>query len=137
MSQDKNKVLVIEDNKEHMIALSIKLKAHNYDVVWAGDGVTAMTVATREKPDAILLDLGLPGGDGFVVLERLRSLGSTIGIPVIVVSAREPMANRPMAIQAGASAFLQKPVKTDELLSALQRALMGGTTCFPSSMDTA
>jgi ActR/RegA family two-component response regulator len=64
MSQDKNKVLVIEDNKEHMIALSIKLKAHNYDVVWAGDGVTAMTVATREKPDAILLDLGLPGGDG-------------------------------------------------------------------------
>jgi DNA-binding NarL/FixJ family response regulator len=42
-----------------------------------------------------------------------------------------------MAIQAGASAFLQKPVKTDELLSALQRALMGGTTCFPSSMDTA
>jgi DNA-binding response OmpR family regulator len=137
MSQDKNKVLVIEDNKEHMIALSIKLKAHNYDVVWAGDGVTAMTVATREKPDAILLDLGLPGGDGFVLLQRLRSLGSTIGIPVIVVSAREPMANRPMAIQAGASAFLQKPVKTDELLSALQRALMGGTTCFPSSMDTA
>ncbi len=88
-----------------------------------------MTVATREKPDAILLDLGLPGGDGFVVLERLRSLGSTIGIPVIVVSAREPMSNRPLAIQAGASAFLQKPVKTDELLSALQRALMGGTTC--------
>jgi CheY-like chemotaxis protein len=129
MSQDKNKVLVIEDNKEHMMAISIKLKAHNYDVVWAGDGVTAMTVATREKPDAILLDLGLPGGDGFVVLERLRSLGSTIGIPVIVVSAREPMPNRPMAIQAGASAFLQKPVKTDELLSALQRALMGGTTC--------
>jgi DNA-binding response OmpR family regulator len=129
MSQDKNKVLVIEDNKEHMMAISIKLKAHNYDVVWAGDGVTAMTVATREKPDAILLDLGLPGGDGFVVLERLRSLGSTIGIPVIVVSAREPMSNRPLAIQAGASAFLQKPVKTDELLSALQRALMGGTTC--------
>jgi DNA-binding response OmpR family regulator len=137
MSKDKNKVLVIEDNKEHMMAISIKLKAHNYDVVWAGDGVTAMTVATREKPDAILLDLGLPGGDGFVLLQRLRSLGSTIGIPVIVVSAREPMANRPMAIQAGASAFLQKPVKTDELLSALQRALMGGTTCFPSSMDTA
>jgi DNA-binding response OmpR family regulator len=126
VSQDKNKVLVIEDNKEHMIALSIKLKAHNYDVVWAGDGVTAMTVATREKPDAILLDLGLPGGDGFVVLERLRSLGSTVGIPVIVVSARDPMSNRPMAIQAGASAFLHKPVKTDELLSALQRALMGG-----------
>jgi DNA-binding response OmpR family regulator len=124
MSQDKNKVLVIEDNKEHMIALSIKLKAHNYEVVWAGDGVTAMTVATREKPDAILLDLGLPGGDGFVVLKRLRSLGSTIGIPVIVVSAREPVANRAMAIEAGASAFLQKPVKTDELLVALKNALM-------------
>ena len=131
MNQNKNKVLVIEDNKEHMIALSIKLKANNYDVVWAGDGVTAMTVAVREKPDAILLDLGLPGGDGFVVLKRLRSLGPTIGIPVIVVTARDPMANRAMAIEAGASAFLQKPVKTDELLHALRK----GLTLEPSSRE--
>jgi two-component system KDP operon response regulator KdpE len=123
MSQEKNKILVIEDNKEHLIALAIKLKAHKYDVVCAGDGVTAMTAATREKPDAILLDLGLPGGNGFVVLERLRSLTSTIGIPVIVVSARDPMVNRAMALEAGASAFLQKPVKTDELLQALRKAL--------------
>ena len=80
MSQDKNKVLVIEDNKEHMMAISIKLKAHNYDVVWAGDGVTAMTVATREKPDAILLDLGLPGGDGFVVLAFLVQDITTVSV---------------------------------------------------------
>jgi len=131
MSQVKNKVLVIEDNKEHMTALTIKLKANNYDVVWAGDGITAMTVAVREKPDAILLDLGLPGGDGFVVLKRLRSLGPTIGIPVIVVTARDPMTNRALAIEAGASAFLQKPVKTEELLHALRK----GLTLEPSSRE--
>jgi two-component system, OmpR family, KDP operon response regulator KdpE len=123
MNQERNEVLVIEDNKEHLLALALKLKANQYDVVWAGDGVTAMTAVAREKPDAIMLDLGLPGGDGFGVLKRLRSLTSSLAIPVIVVTARDPMANRAMALEAGASAFLQKPVKTDELLHALLQAL--------------
>jgi two-component system KDP operon response regulator KdpE len=82
-----------------------------------------MTAAVREKPDAVVLDLGLPGGDGFVVLQRFNSSTSTIGIPVVVVSAREPLVNRPKALEAGAIAFLQKPVKTDELLQALRKAL--------------
>ena len=113
------------------MALTIKLKAHKYDVVWAGDGVTAMVAAIREKPDAVLLDLGLPGGDGFVVLKRFRSSSLTIGIPVVVVSAREPILNRAMALEAGAVAYLQKPVKTDELLQALRQAL----TSEPAGAD--
>jgi len=123
MNQKRNKVLIIEDSKEHYLGLAIKLKANKYDVVGVQDGATAMTVVRREEPDAILLDLGLPGGDGFVVLKRLKSLISTIEIPVIVVTAREPMVNRAMALEAGASAFLQKPVKTDELIGALWQAL--------------
>ena len=123
MSGYKSKVLVIEDNREHLMALVIKLKAQGYDVVSAGDGVTAVSAVKQEQPDAILLDLGLPGGDGFVVLERLRSMRDTVAIPVIVVTARPPETNKREALKLGAAAFLQKPVKTEELLLALRQAL--------------
>lgn len=120
---EKRKVLVIEDNREHFLALAVKLKAHGYDVVSANDGASAMTVTRKEKPDVILLDLGLPAGDGFVVLDRLKKLDFSFGIPVIVVSARDPIANRAGALEAGAACYLQKPVKTDELLHALHLAI--------------
>ncbi len=123
MSDHKNKVLVIEDNREHLMALVIKLKAHGYDVVSAGDGVTAISTVKKEQPDAILLDLGLPGGDGFVVLERLRSMGPTVATPVIVVTARPAETNKREAFKHAAVAFLQKPVRTEELLVALRQAL--------------
>jgi two-component system KDP operon response regulator KdpE len=105
------------------MALAIRLRAHGFDVVSAGDGATAMTVVNREKPDAVILDLGLPGGDGFVVLQRLRSLASTVGLPVVVVTARPAQTNRALALEQGVVAFLQKPVKTAELMTALRKAL--------------
>ena len=105
------------------MALAIKLQAHGFDVASASDGVTAMTAVNREKPDAILLDLGSPGGDGFVVLERLKTMAKTVTIPVVVVSARPALTNRALAVEKGAIAFLQKPVKTEELMAALRKAL--------------
>ena len=123
MSEERDKIIVIEDNKEHLMALAIRLRAHGFDVVSAGDGATAMTVVNREKPDAVILDLGLPGGDGFVVLQRLRSLASTVALPVVVVTARPAQTNPALALEQGVVAFLQKPVKTVELMSALRKAL--------------
>ena len=122
MSEERNTVLVIEDNQEHLMAMAIKLRAHGFDIVSAGDGATAMTVVNREKPNAIVLDLGLPGGDGFVVLQRLRSLASTVALPVVVVTARPAQTNRAVAPERGVVAFLQKPVKTSELLTAPRNA---------------
>ena len=123
MSEERDKIIVIEDNKEHLMALAIRLRAHGFDVVSAGDGATAMTVVNREKPDAAILDLGLPGGDGFVVLQRLRSLARTVALPVVVVTARPAQTNRALALEQGVVAFLQKPVKTAELMTALRKAL--------------
>jgi DNA-binding response OmpR family regulator len=105
------------------MALAIKLRSHGFEIVSAGDGATAMTVVQREKPDAVILDLGLPGGDGFVVLQRLRSLANTVALPVVVVTARPVETNRALALEQGAVAFLQKPVRTPELLAALRKAL--------------
>ena len=105
------------------MALAIELRSHGFEIVSASDGATAMTVLQREKPDAVILDLGLPGGDGFVVLQRLRSLANTVALPVVVVTARPVETNLALALEQGAVAFLQKPVRTPELLAALRKAL--------------
>jgi len=80
-------------------------------------------VARKEKPDLILLDLGLPGGDGFVVMQRLKSIYDLLLVPIIVVSARDPLMNEDRALLAGVEAFLQKPVDNVEFLTAIEGAL--------------
>lgn len=114
LENKRNKVPIIEDNREHLMALAIKLRARDYVVASAGDGDTAIAAVTREKPDAIPLDLGLPAEDGFTVLDRLRSV---IQIPIIIVSGRESTVNGERALAAGAVAFLRKPITTEQTIT--------------------
>jgi DNA-binding response OmpR family regulator len=118
-----NKILIIEDDQDMVRAMGVRLKAQGYTLVVANDAISAISTAKKEKPDLIILDLGLPAGDGFVVMQRLRMLYDLILVPIIVVSARDPKINEPRALQAGACAFLQKPFEAAELLSAIQNAL--------------
>jgi len=67
----KKKILIVDDDKDLMRGISIRLKANGYDTVFATDGIMAITVAKNEMPDLIILDIGLPAGDGFIVMERL------------------------------------------------------------------
>jgi DNA-binding response OmpR family regulator len=120
----KNKILIIEDDEDMLRGLNVRLRASEYETASAPDAVMAMTIAKKVEPDLVLLDLGLPGGDGFVVLERMKNIPSLAGTPVIVVSARDPKANEKRALDAGADAFFQKPVDNEELMKAIQRALM-------------
>ncbi len=121
---DRNKILIIEDDADLQRGLNVRLRASNYDTAFATDAVMALSIAKKELPDLILLDLGLPGGDGFLVLERMKNIASLACTPVIVVSARDPSANEERALKAGAEAFFQKPVDNQELMKAIQRALM-------------
>lgn len=121
---DRNKILIIEDDLDLRRGLNLRLRANNYDTAFAADAVMALSIAKKEAPDLILLDLGLPGGDGFLVLERMKSIASLACTPVIVLSARDPKANEKRALDAGAEAFFQKPVDNQELMTAIQRALM-------------
>lgn len=77
----------------------------------------------KEHPDLILLDIGLPAGDGLVVLERMREVADLACVPVIVISARDPDQIKQKALEAGATAFFQKPVDNAELLTAIWQAL--------------
>lgn len=117
------KVLVIEDDVDISRLLGMQLKAGGYELAYASDAVTAMTVARKERPDLILLDLGLPGGGGILVLERLRAIAELAATPVIVVTARTDAAGEADARAAGAVDFLRKPVEADELTAAIERAL--------------
>jgi DNA-binding response OmpR family regulator len=117
------KVLIIEDDPDTQKGLATLLKAEGFVTNFASDAATALSVASREEPNVILLDLGLPAGDGFMVLERLRKHPTLNGIPVIVVSARDPEVNRPKALQAGAQAFFQKPADFDDLLKSIRKAV--------------
>jgi DNA-binding response OmpR family regulator len=117
------KLLVVEDDADVRLGYHILLKAHHYDTFFAIDALSAMSEARKQQPDLIILDLGLPAGDGFVVLERLRSNPNLAMVPVLVVSARDIRGNRDRAFREGARAFLQKPWNDDELLAVISDLL--------------
>src|SRR6202521_3023702 len=104
------KILIVDDDPDVRLGLHVRLKANHYDVICAGDGISSIAEARKHQPDLIILDIGLPAGDGFSVMERLKANDSLSLIPVIVLSARDIGANMDRALKAGAKAFLQKPV---------------------------
>jgi DNA-binding response OmpR family regulator len=120
---DNKKILIVEDDPDVRLGMQVRLKANHYDTFFAADAVSSMGEALKHMPDLIILDLGLPAGDGFVVMERLQTIPSLATIPVIVVSARDARTNKARALKAGAKAFLQKPVDTAEFLAVIRQAL--------------
>jgi DNA-binding response OmpR family regulator len=121
--KSQTKVLIVDDDPEMRLAMHVRLKANNYAVGFAVDGVSGVAEARRQMPDVILLDLGLPAGDGFTVLERLQASDILATIPVIVVSGRDRAAHRDRSLKAGARTFLQKPVRNADLLFAIEQSL--------------
>jgi DNA-binding response OmpR family regulator len=101
----------------------LRLKANQYDTFFAADAFAGVAEARKHRPDLIILDLGLPAGDGFTVMERLKQIPFLAVIPIIVISARDGLGNQKRAYEAGAKAFLQKPVNDAELLAVIRQAL--------------
>jgi DNA-binding response OmpR family regulator len=116
-------ILIVDDDPDVRLGLHVRLKANHYNVIFAADGMASIAEARKHKPDLIVLDLGLPAGDGFSVMERLKANDGLSLIPVIVVSARDRDANMDRALKAGAKAFLQKPVDNAELLKVIRQVL--------------
>jgi two-component system KDP operon response regulator KdpE len=117
------KILIVEDDPDVRHGMHLRLRANNYETFFAADAITSMVEARKHEPDLIILDLGLPAGDGFVVMERLKLIPALSVIPVIVVSGRAGLANQERALKAGAKAFLQKPVDNAELLAVIRQTL--------------
>ena len=108
------RILVVDDIDANVRLLQAKLQAEYYDVLTAHDGTTALAIAAAEKPDIVLLDVMMPGMDGFQVCQRLKEDPETRHIPVVLVTALDGRADRITGLEAGADEFLTKPI--DDLM---------------------
>lgn len=118
------KVLVVDDDPDLCLGLYIRLKASYYETCFANDAESAVSTALTEVPDLIILDLGLPGDDGYAVMNKLSAFPELADVPIIVVTARNRFIHERRARSAGAKRFFEKPVDDRRLLMAI-RQLMG------------
>ena len=114
------RVLVVDDEPSILRALRINLSAREYDVSTAVDGTTGLAAVARDRPDVIILDLGLPDMDGTEVIHGVRGWTS---IPIIVLSAWGQESQKVAALDAGADDYVTKPFGMDELLARLRAAV--------------
>ena len=117
------RVLVIDDEPSILRALRINLSARNYEVSTASDGTSGLAAVSRERPDAVILDLGLPDMDGTEVIHGVRGWSST---PIIVLSVWGAEHQKVAALDAGADDYVTKPFGMDELLARLRAAVRRG-----------
>ena len=116
------RILVVDDIEANVKLLEAKLAAEYYEVLTANDGPTALAMAAAEMPDIILLDVMMPGMDGFAVCRRLKDDPVTRHIPVVLVTALDGRSDRIEGLEAGADEFLTKPID-DVMLFARVRSL--------------
>lgn len=109
------KILLIEDDKKIGMALGLRLRSMGFDTTVAGDAICAMAEALRVCPDMVLLDINLPGGNGFLVAERIRSSMTMGSTPIVFITASKRQENRDDARKYGASGFLEKPFSAAQL----------------------
>jgi DNA-binding response OmpR family regulator len=115
------RVLIVEDDPDLLVVLRVNLTSAGIEAILAGDGVTAVERIQREKPDAVILDVMLPGLDGWQVLEELHAIGDPT--PVIVCSGKKNPQDMDRAAALGASAYVVKPFDIDRLMDAVEGAV--------------
>lgn len=113
------RILVVEDDQSVRNLITAILKVHQYAFLTASTGREAIMYSLSQKPDLVLLDLGLPDGDGCEVIESIRSWSQ---MPIIVISARSEDADKISALDKGADDYVTKPFSTDELLARIRVA---------------
>jgi two-component system cell cycle response regulator DivK len=120
-------ILYVEDNEDNVYMLARRLRRHGFEVMVARDGAQGVEAARRERPDLVLMDLGLPVLDGWEATRRLKGAAETRAIPVVALSAHAMAGDRERALEAGCDDYDTKPVDLDRLLSKIRAQLDRGT----------
>ncbi len=119
----KAKILLADDDQDILEAIYLRLNASGYEVLTASDGVEATRIAKNENPDLVLLDINMPGGNGHVVAERIKSDPSTVSTPIIFLTARATPDDFNSAKKSGVEKYITKPFAPEELLLAIEELL--------------
>ena len=117
------RILLVEDNEMNRDMLSRRLIRKGYEVVMAEDGLQGVSMAASAAPDLILMDLSLPGIDGWEATRRIKGAEATQAIPIIALTAHAMMGNQEKALQAGCNDFDTKPVDLPRLLGKIEALL--------------
>ena len=118
-----NKILLVEDNEMNRDMLSRRLMRRGYEIVMAMDGEQGVAMATSESPALILMDMSLPGIDGWEATRRIKAAPATHAIPVIALTAHAMEGDREKALAAGVDDFDTKPVELERLLGKIEAQL--------------
>ena len=124
MGEEKKLILVADDDKDLVTALSIRLRAAGYSVVGAYDGDEAYRIAQESKPDLVILDVRMPAGGGFASIDKIKHSLTTRNIPVIFLTAFDDEEMREEARKQGAVGFFRKPFDDEEFMGAIQSVLL-------------
>ena len=119
------KIVLVEDNEMNRDMLSRRLKRRGYEVLTAVDGESGLALTKSETPALVLMDMSLPGIDGWAATRRLKADPATRGIPIIALTAHAMAGDREQALAAGCNDFDIKPIDLDRLLGKIE-ALLGG-----------
>ena len=121
--QEKYTVLAVDDENDVLLIVKTALQAEGYNVVTAVDGPDALEAAAEHKPDAIILDIMMPGMDGFEVLDKLRDNSETVDIPVIMLTGLSERDRMREALERGTKYYIVKPFEFQDLISKVRVAI--------------
>jgi len=116
----KSKILVIEDNEQNLYLVKFILEKHGYGVFYAVDGPGGIELAARIRPDLILLDIQLPGMDGYAVARQLRSNSMLADIPIVAVTSYAMPGDREKVMEAGCNGYIEKPINPETFMSQVE-----------------
>jgi twitching motility two-component system response regulator PilG len=120
----RKRILVAEDEESLLKLQTIFLTSRGYEVEGVTDGFAAIDAVQRQLPDLILLDIMLPGLDGFEVCHRIKENQAGRNIPVVMLTAKKGAADREKGLAAGAAAYITKPFRTSEVLALVEKLLV-------------
>lgn len=125
------KILIIEDNEQNLYLESFILQKNGHEVVQARSGEIGIALAAQTRPALILLDIQLPGMDGYAVARELRKNSDIANIPIIAVTSYAMAGDRDRVLEAGCTDYIEKPINPDTFHAEIARYLNGGGSTSP------
>lgn len=128
----KQQILLIEDNEQNLYLITFMLEQHGYEVIQAMDGPGGLALANEHPPALILLDIQLPGMDGYAVARELRRNPLLNTIPIVAVTSYAMVGDREQALAAGCDGYIEKPINPETFVAEISRYLPGEPEADPS-----